>query len=581
MTDSVPHGDEGAGPEPIGPPADRPGSSDAAPRPTRPTPTAGATWPAEPGTEPVTAPVTGSFTEPFTGSAPAPTQPVPGHDPWSAPVDVSPGVEAGGPVPPGARPRGRGFLVLVSAAVAAVLVGGAAFAWAAFNGDTGDQPERHLPASTGAFLKLDLAPSAGQKIDAIRFFAKFPFAKGLDGTDDPRKFLYEQVTKGQPTAPPWSQVEPWLGQRVAVAAVPGTGDDAAPVVLLQVTDEAKAKASLDKIAAAHTGSDAVFGVADGWATLSDTKAHLDAVTGGAKAGNLADDPTFRADVDAVGEQGVLSGWADPGRFPSLTKAFQGSGSLALGLPGALPGGQDALKQRYAMAARFTGGNAEFVLKSIGSAASAATGTGAGRAVDQLPEGTVAAIGMSGVGESLKKTWASLGKEDSPFAGSVDALAEQTGLRLPDDLVALFGDQVALALGEPDASGQPVVGLRGASAAAGVGGALDRLLRFTDASGLPLERRDVSGGYVLATTRGEADALAKGGTLGQSDAFRDAVPDADRAAVVGYVDVQRVLETYGRSADADTVDALKPLRAVGLSVSTGSDSATLTLRVTTR
>jgi hypothetical protein len=230
-------------------------------------------------------------------------------------------------------------------------------------------------------------------------------------------------------------------------------------------------------------------------------------------------------------------------------------------------------------ARFTGGDAEVVLRSFGSVGTS-TPTGAGPAVAGLPAGTVAAVGVSGAGDSVRKALTT-GGSGTVLAQALARAEEETGLKLPDDLEALLGQRFALALGQPDGSGEPVVGLRGQSDAAGLGNALDRLLRFTDAAGLPLERRDVRGGYVLATNRAQAEALTRDGGLGGSDAFRDAVPDADRAAAVGYLDVERLLATYGQSIDADTVASLEPLRAVGLAVTPQSDGTITTLRVTTR
>ena len=44
--------------------------------------------------------------------------------------------------------------------------------------------------------------------------------------------------------PPWSEVRDWIGDRAGVAMV---ADADAPVVVLQVTDEAKARASLGSL----------------------------------------------------------------------------------------------------------------------------------------------------------------------------------------------------------------------------------------------------------------------------------------------------------------------------------------------
>ncbi len=493
--------------------------------------------------------------------------PAGGADPWNVtPAEVIDG--PGGDAPPR---RGRGVLALVSAGVAVALVGGAAVAWAAFNGDTGDQPERHLPATAAALVKADLDPSGGQKIDAVRFFAKFPFGKDLagDSGQDPKRFIYERLAQDTPSAPQWSEVQAWLGDRAALGAVPVDGHTV-PVAVLQVSDDAKARATFD----AHRGADMVARVADGWAVVSDSQAHLDAVASATAKGTLADDATFQHDTQALGDPGVLAGWADTSRLPDLADA----GALAAVPFGAGVGG---VKQHVAFVARFTGGNAEMSLRTFGAPVGPAT-TGAGPAVGALPADTVVAVGVSGAGDTLRQNWAKLAGRLPAGQDSLRSIEDASGLKLPDDVADLLGQQFALAVGGPDDRGQPVVGARGTSASAASSGALDRLLQATDAAGLPLERRDVPGGYVLSTSRQQLAALAAGGGgLGGTDAFRDAVPAADAAQAVVYVDVERLAGAYTSMLGSGADDSLKALKAVGLSASQTGDGLAMTLRVTTR
>ena len=72
------------------------------------------------------------------------------RDPWApnCPNRRDP-AEAGGSVLPAfpapAPRRRRGLVTMVAAGVAVAVAAGGGLAWAAFNGDTGNQPERHLP----------------------------------------------------------------------------------------------------------------------------------------------------------------------------------------------------------------------------------------------------------------------------------------------------------------------------------------------------------------------------------------------------------------------------------------------------
>jgi hypothetical protein len=487
------------------------------------------------------------------------------EDSWAPPGEVLPGA----PVPPQDRVRGRTVTGLVAAGVAVVLAGGAAVAWAAFNGDTGDQPEKHLPVSAGAMIKVDLDPSVRQKIDAVRFIRKLPAGKDLQDGADPKQFVYERLQQVTSSAPAWSEVKDWLGDRVAVAAVPGDGGRPYPVTVLQVTDDAKAQATLATSLHGHAAAQ----VADGWAVVTDSQAHLDAVVAATAKETLSQDATFRRDTAALGDPGVLAGWTDLSRFPEIA-------TLAAPMTGQLVTGADRPTMRGAFVGRFTGGNAEVTMRTFGTPPGPAA-AGAGAAAAALPADTAVAFSVSGGGDALRGNWSELVQRlpDGPagFAG----IQAQTGLKLPEDLEALLGQRMALAVAGPGGSGGPVAGLRAQSDAAGLGEALDRLLRFTDSSGLPLERRDVPGGYVLATDRTQAEAMTRDGGLGDSDAFRGAVPDADHASVVAYVDVQRLLTSYGWGVDGDLAAGLRPLRAVGLAMTATGDGTTARLRITTR
>jgi hypothetical protein len=151
-----------------------------------------------------------------------PTEAFPAQDPWAMPVEVLPGA----PVPPQDRLRGRRASGLVAAGVAVVLTGGAAMAWAAFNGNIGDQPEMHLPASTGAMIKVDLDPSAGQKIDAVRFLGKLPVGKDLRDGRDPSSSSTSASSRPHPPRRPGARSR--TGSATASPSAPSPATAVAP-----------------------------------------------------------------------------------------------------------------------------------------------------------------------------------------------------------------------------------------------------------------------------------------------------------------------------------------------------------------
>ena len=115
------------------------------------------------------------------------------------------------------------MIAAVAVAVVAVLGGGAYAAYAFLSGG-GPQPADVLPASTVAVVSVDLDPSAGQKIAAIKSIRRFPALKkslGLHPDDDLRKFIFDKLVHEAdcPDLDFGQDVKPWLGKRAAFALV--------------------------------------------------------------------------------------------------------------------------------------------------------------------------------------------------------------------------------------------------------------------------------------------------------------------------------------------------------------------------
>ena len=82
-----------------------------------------------------------------------------------------------------AEARGGRGIVMAGAAVGAVLlIGGGAYAATQLMGSTGDQPDSVLPASAAVYVGVDVDPSVGQKVAAVRFFQGLMEASLYSGT---------------------------------------------------------------------------------------------------------------------------------------------------------------------------------------------------------------------------------------------------------------------------------------------------------------------------------------------------------------------------------------------------------------
>src|SRR4051794_16238734 len=146
------------------------------------------------------------------------------------------------------RSRRRWWIGGLALCVAGAGAGAAAWAAVAFL-HQGAQPAEALPDSTLGYVSLDLDPSGGQKIEALKLARKFPGFKdkvGLKTDDDVRRWFFDQLADDSGCPIDFAEdVAPWLGSRVAMAAV--GRDEPFPVVVVQTSDADKADAGLRKI----------------------------------------------------------------------------------------------------------------------------------------------------------------------------------------------------------------------------------------------------------------------------------------------------------------------------------------------
>ncbi len=505
---------------------------------------------------------------------------------------------------PGPAPRaaGKGKLLAIGVGVVAVAgIGvGAAFAAGALGHDS-SKPDKLVPATAVGYVSIDLDPGLGQKVDALRFLRKFPSAKAsLGTTDDIRKWAFEQATKDDKLSKVSydADVKPWIGDKFGLAVVPGAkaGSPPSVVVVIQVTDEGKAKAGLKKLITKP--SKGTCSVASGYAVCAETQSILTTVQAAAAKQPLADDAHFKADVSSIGKRGIALGWGDLDKVTRLVPdASQALGGMAggglrsfgpLGQFGQFGAGGKA--GRVVATLRFEGGNLELTGKTMGGKAQEGAGSG-GTGVEQLPNKTVAAFGASIDDQAIAKAYASM-QQQLKAVGGADALTQvqqelaSRGFRLPQDLQALVGTKFEVAFGGLGSDGTPLVGVRSNADAAKAGKVLDKLSAQLSQAGLPFALRHVPAakGYAVALDERYAAQLAAGGHLGDQVDFKAAVPDAAKAQVVVYVNVAQLLSgpTLGAFGTGPVSPNLKALGSVGLSATSGSDrSATFRLKVTTR
>lgn len=519
-------------------------------------------------------------------------------------------------------PEGRSRKGVVGAVAAAAVVGVVAVGgWAAATlMSSGDQPAVAVPANALGYLSLDLDPSAGQKIEAIKIAKKFPALEkelGMDAQGDIRKRIFEELEKESDCGLEYERdIASWMGDRVAVAAMPTGGEGkVVPLVALQVTDQEAADKGLAKLLSCDEAAEeeVAFAFSGDYALITETQKNADAFVKAAEESSLADDEDFTTWTDAVGEPGIVTMYAAPGALGEvdLTEAMAPTAGMAGGpeeqaMLDEMATMNEQISQMYAdfgaMAGvvRFSGGAAEmeFVSDKMPEDLSWAMPEGSSHA-DELPAGTAAvysiAFGEDWVQNYLQTIEEMMGEEiPEPMLRDFEA---QSGLEFPEDLEKVLGDSVSLAVArdldlEAAAEDPAAVsaGLRITGDPAEITGVLDKLERLMgpDAEMLVVEEGD--GSVAVGLNQGYVKDLAGSGSLGDDAAFQGAVPHADEAGSVLYLDFDAVSgwveqgAELGGGMDGDTrevLDNIEPLGAVGLSAWIDDDGVTRGLvRLTT-
>jgi hypothetical protein len=466
-------------------------------------------------------------------------------------------------------PRSRRRLVIAAAVVGALALGGGGYAVASYLSGGGTQPEDVLPADTLGFVKIDLDPAAGQKVALASLLEKFPDVS-LEGDDDIRGLLLEPLLELTGDDVDYAaDVRPWLGDRLAVGAVPAEDTEAgvAPVVVLAVTDEAEMTDTLTRV---QEGTEIGFAVREDYVLITDSQERADAVA--AAEETLADDADFAGDLEALDGDQVAVAWGD------LTAAQDVLAAQAAAA-GASVTELEALSGRVILGVHAE----EDALEMVGLDFSVSDARGARgeptRLIQDLPDDTAVALSGSGFGDGAVEAWGAL--EESGALAQAGVPIDELGLDLPEDLRAILGtDLVVAAFGDLDS---PAFGARVRTGQPEVAERFFGGLLSSPELGIPAVFVPADDGYVLAGDEATADALTADGGLGETEAFQAAVADPDAATAIGFLDLGAVIEQLraeGGDAAAEA-ERFAAVEALGFSASGTDEGGRFVLRITTR
>jgi len=539
-------------------------------------------------------------------------------------------LEAGGgsPLPPeppapatGGGGRKRGLLIGAGVATLA-LVGVGAWAAAQFF-STGAQPTEALPASTLGYASIDLDPSGAQKIEALRTLNKFPAFKdelGLDTDDDIRQKLFEELDLASECDLDYGQdIEPWLGERMAVAAVDTGAEDPEVVVVLQVGDADAADAGLTKLrdCNATDGAETTGGwVIDGdWAVVAEDEQGAQAVVDATRKGTLAEDDRYQELTAAAGSAGIVTMYAAPEAGQYLSDSLGGVSGLAGEIEDGLTGTDmlgdgtsfdqdganpmtETLKnfKGLAITVRFDDGALEVeTAGDTGINLPAFYGSDRGSDVlETLPADTAAAIGVGfepGWLTQVVEQMAAYTGGEMTAADLFEEASTATGLDLPQDAETLFGRSAALGFGsdfDPEAffnsaDGTDIpIALKVQGDADAIQAVVDKIVA-QDESAADFLGTDSDGDIVVIGPDAEyRAAVLKHGTLGDNDVYQDVVRESDKASAVLFVNFNAGDDWLVRVAGDDPTvkENLVPLAGFGITAWKDDTWTHSVLRLTT-
>lgn len=499
---------------------------------------------------------------------PQPTQPLPtSMGPWVGDPGAvygydQNGVPLGPPLPPRRRRHRKAIIIGL---VAALLISGtgvaAAYVWYGW-GTT--EPEDVLPGTVAAFARVDLSPGLGQKLAIEHLAAKFPKPSTASSDDAAEQAKQNLVTRFLSPLNYSTDIEPWLGARIGVAAwtPPGRGSDPCPVLALESKDDAKAKAALSRVDGATAAT------SNGYAILAECQgATADNVVAAAKTQTLSANSAFSSQLDALPQDQAIVGWVNLAGLASLAGTLGGDFGDEFG-GGIDPNATAALPDiDLIVGMKATDDGLELRFRVHSAATTDTSDIGAADAISalgNLPGGTT--IGLAADLRSLQGLSDQLNQQGLPTGGDLggSGLGGDDIEQVTQAVQALLGSVVSLSITDvqvPDL--KLIVQAANAQAAQQLAQALSLDNGAT-----------ISGNTVTVTSDGYNPGS---GVLRSNPLYGTAMADAPgNTYLAAFVNVQQLLPAL--HVPDDERPYLAPVKAVGVALGTSKNTADGLIRV---
>jgi hypothetical protein len=304
-----------------------------------------------------------------------------------------------------------------------------------------------VPQDALGYVTVAVNPSDSQKSDIDGILSKFPKAskKTFDAAkDDVLTRAVKSLGLDYQT-----EVKPWLGDELAIAALPNTPNPS-PVGLIKSKDDVQATAALDK-AAKSPGFDAAYRLVKGYAVVVQKKdaALLDTVARQAdnSSGSLASQAKFTRVVDKLSSDRLVTAWADGHSLLSLAKAQlkKQTGKAKIDISG-LPDIGSAAADLHAV-------NSGAVLSGL---VETPGGTGGGdlNITNNLPSDTLGALTLWNIGGAFDSVLGAVLQSNQISGQDLQKAQQSLGLDIRQDILSWIHGEAVVAVGPPTTGPTP-------------------------------------------------------------------------------------------------------------------------------
>ena len=544
------------------------------------------------------------------GTTPSPTAAAPGQ-PSPAPTQAFAAGEAptaepsfigdfalGTPGAEAAAPRRRRRLLVVSSIVVVILVlaAGGAFAYRAWTGAGITEPEAAVPASTALFARVDVSPGIRDKLSFDNIAKKFPTGKSTsDLVTDLEKQISTSAGLNYDT-----DVKPWFGGQAGVGLWFKSSDTPVTLLTFASNDDAKAKATMAKIAATRGPDKFGYVMEDGYVLVATDPNNIgsqndaQAAASAAESQSLADNSSFSSAKSHLQGNNILLAYADMSRLGPLMQQGLGSalgganssanplgisggmtGISSLALNGALSG---ALKGTVMVGGSTTNDGVEIRVHTEGGASTGSASGGDPKAtVDNLPSSTIVGVATRGLSAAQAKqistllqslvTSTSSGSSSSDMTQILPLIAPPLTKLLESKVISFAFTGIDPTTGP---SGLLAADMQNSSDAQSIQNLIGMFTGGTSPSGLNIS---ANGARIQATLGNPG-----GGKLSSSSLYTTATSGMSGDAAVGYIDIQSLLPLVAKNMTPQDKAMAAPVKAVAFGETSSGNSGDVLLRV---